>query len=330
MDQEKRKRVVVMGGGTGTYTVLTGLKRTCAVDLTAIISMADNGGSSGTLRDELGVLPPGDLRQAIVALAETEDKTRTLFMHRMSEGTLNGHPLGNLLISTLSAILEDPIKAIAEVCRILNVQGKIIPVTTQATDLTVHLEDGEVINGEHAIDNATEPRAAIRHCKLTSPVDVNPDALEAIRTADLIVLGPGDLYTSVIPILLVDGIKEALAESKGRLTYIVNLMTKRGQTDGFKVSHFRDVVQAHCDPAKIRNIIVNTEVPSDELLALYEKEGEFLVQDDLVKVHLQRISRWPLISNEVTEPVKGDVLRRSLFRHDPNALAAAILSFIRE
>lgn len=335
LQRPRKKQIVVLGGGTGTYTVLTGLKHSEAmqrevINLTAVITTADNGSSSGILRDELGVLPQGDLRQAVLALAREDDAAlRERFNRRLGDKSLEGHPVGNLFMASLEALLGDPLEMIREASRIFKVCGRIIPVTTKATDLSVRLEDGSLIKGEHAIDTASGSRSPIRDCFLNGSVEANPDALEAIKGADMVVMGPGDLFTSVIPVLLVPGVTQALAEAKA-VTYVVNLMTKRGQTDGFAASRFRSTVQAYADPAKIHNVIVNTEAVSDDILKQYEKEGEFLVVDDLVRQPLQKIVRAPLIANGVIQPVQGDRLRRSLIRHDPHELARAILALIRE
>lgn len=333
MEEKIRRRIVVMGGGTGTYTALSGLNDRDVVDLTAIVTMADNGGSSGILRDELGVLPPGDMRQALLALADPDKipNVRERFNHRLEEPTLHGHPVGNLLLASLEALLGDPIGAIEEASRILGVRGRIIPVTTHASHLAVRLQNGEEVEGEHSIDVTSEKfRSPIADCYLKPAMEANPKAIEAILAADLIVIGPGDLFTSVVPVLLPVGITQALAKTKGKIVYIVNLMTKRGQTDKYTATRFREVVLRYCEPAQIEFVIVNVEVPSDDLLKTYEQEGEELVKDDLEKMPLQRICREKLISDELMKPQHGDVLRRSLIRHDSHCLARAILSLIRE
>jgi uncharacterized cofD-like protein len=330
------KKIVALGGGTGTHTVMSGLKRFddedehFKLDLTAIVSMADDGGSSGVLRDEMGVLPPGDIWQALTALSNAEAEWREVLNYRFTEGGLNGHRMGNLFLAALEKCHGDPIEGIRAAHKLLNVRGKVIPITREPMHLKAELIDGSVLRGEHEIDNAGHSRSPIRECVLDTPVDANPEALEAIRAADIIVIGPGDLYTSVIPVLLVNGVTTALAESKGKIVYVVNLMTKRGQTDGFTSTKFRDVISRYCHPAPLHYVIQNGSVPSDQLLRRYAEEGEELVFDDLLRIPLQRICREKLISPEIMEPVPGDVLRRSLIRHDPRALARAILSFVRE
>lgn len=312
-----------MGGGTGTFTVLTGLKH-YPVDLSAIVSIADNGGSTGILRDELGVLPPGDTRQCLVALSAGDDLLRSLFNYRFSEGSLNGHNFGNLFLSALEKVTGDSLSAVREAHRILNVKGRVIPVAAKATHLFAELEDGEVVEGEHAIDQLEGDRAPIARCFLSPAVNANPDAIEAIESADAIVIGPGDLYTSLMPILLVDGIREALARSNGKRLYVLNLVTKHGETDGYSASMYVDVIARALKPGSLDKVLVNTEQPPASILARYEKAAESAVLDNL-ELDSPRIIRAPLLSNDIQEPKPGDQLKRSLLRHDPIKLAEVIL-----
>lgn len=320
----KRKKIVVMGGGTGTFTVLSGLKH-YPVDLSAIVSIADNGGSTGILRDELGVLPPGDTRQCLVALSAGDDLLRNLFNYRFAEGSLSGHNFGNLFLSALEKVTGDSLSAVREAHRILSVKGRVIPVAAKATHLFAELEDGQVVEGEHAIDELEGERAPIARCFLSPTVTANPDAVQAIESADAIVLGPGDLYTSLMPILLVDGIAEALARSKGKRLYVLNLVTKHGETDGYTGSMYVDVITKAFKPANLDTVLVNTEHPPASILARYEKAAEGPVIDDLQDASLQ-VVRTSLLSNDIQEPKPGDHLKRSLLRHDPIKLAEAILS----
>lgn len=325
-----KKKIVVLGGGTGTFTVLSGLKNH-DVDLAAIVSVADNGGSTGILRDELGVLPPGDIRQCLVALSADGDVLRNLFTYRFSEGSLSGHSLGNIFLSALEKISGDPISAINEAQRILKVKGRVIPVSSQASNLFAELEDGKVVQGEHAIDNVKEARSPIQRCFLSPSVKANPEAVKAITEANLVILGPGDLFTSLVPVLLVDGIASAIAKTRGKIVLIINLVTKHGQTDGFTAKKLCDVVNQYISPVKIDYAIVNSAKPSLEILKRYKKQDEYLVQDDL------RGSKWPfkviraaLLQNASVSPTVGDQLRRSLVRHDPKKLARTILTLLRD
>lgn len=320
----KSKKIVVMGGGTGTFTVLTGLKH-YPVDLSAIVSIADNGGSTGILRDELGVLPPGDTRQCLVALSAGDDVLRSLFNYRFTEGSLSGHNFGNLFLSALEKVSGDPLSAVREAHRILNVKGRVIPVAAKATHLFAELEDGKVIEGEHAIDEMEGERAPIARCFLSPAVDANQEAIMAIEQADAVVIGPGDLYTSLMPILLVNGIPEALAHTRARRIYVLNLVTKHGETDGYSASMYTDVIAKAIAPAPVDAVLVNTERPPESILERYDKAHEHPVADDLSQKSIQ-VLRSPLISKDIQEPKPGDHLHRSLLRHDPIKLAEAILA----
>lgn len=318
-----KKRVVVLGGGTGTFTVLSGLKHH-DIDVTAVVSVADNGGSTGILRDELGVLPPGDIRQCLVALSADGDVLRSLFTYRFHEGSLAGHNFGNLFLSALEKVSGDPLSAIREAQRILQIKGRVIPVSGRASNLFAELEDGSLVEGEHAIDETEEGRSPIQRCFLSPSVPANPEALKAIEEADLLVLGPGDLYTSLIPVLLVDGVAKTIASSHGKRVFITNLVTKQGQTDGFSAKTFCDVVLRHIFPGTIDIVLLNSSTPSASVVERYEKQGEHLVVDDLRETPFE-VRRAPLLAQQIVEPKPGDVLRRSFLRHDSQKLATAIV-----
>lgn len=318
-------RVVVMGGGTGTFTILSGLKHH-PIDLRVIVSIADNGGSTGILRDELGVLPPGDIRQCLVALSQEDDVMRRLFTYRFSEGSLSGHNAGNIFLSALEKIAGDPLSAVVEAQRILNVRGHVIPVSAQAANLCAELQDGSIVCGEHEIDEPDTERAPIQRCYLSPMVTANPEAIHAIETADLIVLGPGDLYTSVIPVLLVDGIAKALERTQAQRVYVLNLVTKKGQTDGYSAQRFCEAIRHVIAPTRLDAVLVNTGVPPRQILDRYEQLQERVVADDLGDD--PSIVRASLISDDFYEPGKGDVLRRSLLRHDPKKLANEIMKLL--
>lgn len=317
-----RKQITVLGGGTGTFTVLTGLKKH-PIDLSAIVSMSDGGGSTGILRDEMGVLPPGDLRQCLVALSEADQELRDLFLYRFSNESLAGHNFGNLFLSALEKIVGDPIKAVEAAHRILRVEGHVIPVSSVASNLTATLEDGTKLNGEHHIDERATLRTPIKTCELNPPVQANPDALEAIKNADAIVISPGDLFTSIIPVLLVDGIAQALSQTQATIVYVVNLVTKPGQTDGFNTERHISTLSTYLkrDPDVI---IMNSAKPSHALKERYEAQGERLVEGS-ADAERYRIISAPLIADAIQEQTVNDRLTRSLLRHDPDRLALAIL-----
>lgn len=327
MKQTQRPRIVVLGGGTGTFTILSGLKK-FLVDLIAIVGMADNGGSTGILRDELGVLPAGDVRQCLVALSEGDSALRALFNYRFTEGSFEGHNFGNLFLSVLEKISGDSLSAVREAQRILDVRGSVIPVTARACNLYAELTDGSIVVGEHAIDDCQKDRAPIRRCFLNPSAKANQEALAALRAADVIILGPGDLYTSIIPVLLVEGIAEALAESSARIIYIANLMTKRGQTDGYTTTAFCRVMSDYIRPATLHAVLVNDAPLPEDIIARYGTMGEFVVVDDLSSEEGFQIYRTDLVTQQATQITPGDRLRRSLLRHDSEKLAEAVLKLI--
>ncbi|MEK9178813.1 MAG: gluconeogenesis factor YvcK family protein [Patescibacteria group bacterium] len=324
---KKRKKIVVIGGGTGTFVALTGLKRH-PYDLTAIVTMMDSGGSSGRLRDELGVLPPGDIRQCIVALSTSTRLLRKMFNYRFEEGGLTGHTFGNIFLSTLEKSTGSIKKAIEEVGKILRIQGEVVPVTFDKTELCVELADGRIIKGETHIDvvEGVEKRARIKDAFLTPKVSANPDAVSAILNADFVLIGPGDLYTSIIPNLLVKGIKEALSKTSGKVVFVLNLMTKHGQTTDYSAKEHLSDLQKYIGDKTIDYILVNSKKPNNKALVWYEEYGEEPVKDDLPTK--KNIIRRDLISSFILGQNPGDELKRSIIRHSPKKLADEVNSLV--
>jgi uncharacterized cofD-like protein len=317
-----RPKIVVIGGGTGTFVALSGLKK-YPVDLTAVITMMDSGGSSGKLRDELGVLPPGDVRQSLVALAKSSKLLRDMFNYRFIEGGLKGHTFGNIFLSTLAKTTGSMKQAIEEVGKILRIQGRVVPVTYEKSDLCVELEDGKIIEGETHIDEMKkrERRAKIVKAYLKPQIKANPDAQEAIKNADVILIGPGDLYTSIIPNLLVSGIAKALKESKAKKIYVLNLMTKHGQTTQYAASdHVKDL-EKYIGSHILNMVLVNKRQPKEEALAWYKDYQEYPVADDLHDASGYKVIRENLIKDVIIEKEAADNLKRSIIRHDPEKLA---------
>lgn len=320
-------KIVVVGGGTGSHTVLTGL-RNRAVDVSAVVSMMDSGGSSGRLRDEYGFLPPGDARQCLVALAGDDDSAtmlRSLFTYRFHarlgnnhQGSLDGHNLGNLFISALTEITGSVESAYGWAARLLGARGQVIPVTTSNVHLCAQLTDGHVVLGEAAIDVPREHHdAQVDYVYLDHPAYPTPAAIQALRAADLVVLGPGDLYTSLIPNLLVDGITEAIAGASHRV-FVVNLMTKPGESDHFRASTFVKCLQSYLAPARLDAVLINTAVPDDQVLLRYAREGAQPVEvdmDEMCNLQVEVIAR-PLASV------------KHLVRHDPHALADCLIEWL--
>lgn len=321
------KKVVVLGGGTGNFVVLRGLKN-YDVQLSAIVSMADDGGSTGILRDELGVLPPGDVRQCLVALSDSSRLMRSLMSYRFERGGLEGHSFGNILLSALEKVTGSFESAIEEAGRILNIKGKVIPVTTNKVRLKMVLNDDTVLDGEGEVCTSRILDIGYKGIYLEPLPKADVHALEAIRHADLIIVGPGGLYSSLIPSLLVEGVREALCESKARKVFVVNLMNKIGQTTCYKVSdHLREIV-SFVGRDIFDHIIVNGGVPVQDLLERYEKEAA-LVTNDLDDA---RILFANLLEDGMSARDPHDVLarHRTLIRHDAHKLAKVLMGIVEK
>ncbi len=306
-------RIVALGGGTGLSTLLRGLKR-YSVNITAVVTVFDDGGSSGRLRRDLGVLPPGDIRDCLVALAESEPLMTQLFEYRFQSGAFDGHPFGNLFIASLVGVTGDLEQAVKEASKVLNIRGRVLPATLQDVVLCAEYEDGTVVEGESQIPLA---RRRIRRVFL-KPEDVPalPDVLEAIAEADLILIGPGSLFTSVIPTLLVRGVADAVRAATVPRIYICNVMTQPGETDGFTAPDHVRALTAAAGPGLVTYALVNTQTPtSAPLRRRYEAEGSVPVAADRTRLESLglHIVGEALISEE------------ELLRHDPERLAAVVM-----
>lgn len=327
----KIQKIVTIGGGTGSYAALLGLKK-YPVKLTAVVTMTDSGGSSGKLRDELGVLPPGDIRQCLVALAESPKLLRDMFNYRFEEGGLKGHSFGNIFLSVLEKNTGSMKKAISEVGKILRIKGNVVPVTFDKSDLCVELSDGTTIAGETHIDvlEKMEKRARIVRAFLKPSADLNGDAKDAILDADAIIIGPGDLYTSIIPNLLVNDFVSTVKKSRGVRIFVMNLMTKHGQTTSYKASdHLKDLEQ-YLGEGVIDYVLVNEKMPRKSTLSWYQEYEEFPVLDDLGQTKKYNIIRKNLIRDVIVKADANDELRRSIIRHDPERLAVELLKIINK
>jgi len=322
-------KVVTIGGGTGSYASLMGLKKH-PLKLTAIVNMIDDGGSSGKLRDELGVLPPGDIRQCLVALSESSKLLRDMFSYRFEEGGLKGHSFGNIFLSTLEKQTGSMKKAIAEVGKILNIKGSVVPVTFTKSNLCVDLADGKTIIGETHIDvlEKKEKRAKIVKAYLSPKTTINQDAKNAILNADYILIGPGDLYTSIIPNLLVTGVCAAIKKSKAKKIYVLNLMTKYGQTTNYKASEHVKILEEYLSGGILDFVLVNITLPKKKVLSWYEEYHELPVEDDFRGILKFKIVRKDLIKDMIIKKTYSDELRRSIIRHDSTKLAAEIMDLI--
>lgn len=316
------KKIVVIGGGTGNFSVLRGLKN-YKVDLSAIVSMADDGGSTGILRDELGVLPPGDVRQCLVALSNSSSMMRSLMNYRFENGGLGGHSFGNLLLSALEKVTGSFEKAVEEMGKILFIRGKVIPVTTHQVRLKMLLNDRRLLEGEKEVYLSQDIDQGYKSIYLEPFPKANPHAIDEIMNSDMIVIGPGGLHTSLIPNLLVEGVSEALRNSQAKKTFVVNLMNRKGQTTGFKVSDYLKEISRFIGKDIFDYILVNNQKPSQELIEVYAEEGE-LVENDVKE---DRVISIPLLG-EPKEAPRKDLIKRSLIRHDPKKLAQGLMKIV--
>ncbi len=319
------KRIVTVGGGTGSYVTLSGLKYIPDIAITALVTMADDGGSTGVLRDELGVLPPGDVRQCLIALSAHDTVLRKVMGYRFSEGSLSGHSFGNIFLAVLEKVSGDFAKGVEIASEILNIKGRVIPITNDKAELVMTLSNGTDLFGENSINHATVQHDGVANISYKHPVQLNDHAREALLLADAIVLGPGNYYCSVLPNILVEGFKEALHETKAKIIFPVNLTNKLGHTMHWGVTQYVE----HLESILGRNVdvvLINTERPSDEQVATYAlKEGDgVLVIDDYKG---DNAVRAPLLSHALIEEQPGDVIAslRSFIRHSSRRLAHAIM-----
>lgn len=318
----KNPKIVILGGGTGLSVVLRGLK-TISDQITAIVTVADDGGGSGVLREDLGMLPPGDIRNCIIALANTEPVMEKLLQYRFPEGQLKGQSFGNLFIAAMNGVFGNFEMAIKEMSNILAVTGKVLPMTLEDVQLFAKLEDGTVIKGESNIPHKVE--------ELGSPIDhifIKPvakplqEALEAIEEADIIILGPGSLYTSVMPNLLVKGIAQQLYKSNALKVYVPNIMTQPGETDGYDVIQHIDAILKHTKQDIVDCVIVNNGKMTEGTLAKYKKDGSVPVYlNDEQRIILENMHIKFIESNLVD-------ISKNYIRHDAKELSLQIMKLL--
>ena len=305
---DKGPRIVAVGGGTGLSTLLRGLKK-YSDHITAVVTVADDGGSSGRLRRELGVLPPGDFRQCIAALAEAEPLMTELFQYRFDQGTgLDGHSFGNLFIVAMSGITGNFERALRESSRVLAVRGQILPSTVENVTLCAELDDASFVEGESKLPHGPAPikRAYLR----PSDAAAFPEALKAIAEAELIILGPGSLYTSIMPNLLVEGIASAIRQAKGTKVYVCNVASQPGETDGYNLSKHVESLESHVGKGLFSYVLAN-----DHLVALPEEWHVNAIDIDGASLNRPGLR---VITADVIDEERPT-------RHDPSKLAAAII-----
>ncbi len=307
-------KIVAVGGGTGLSTMLKGIKK-ITNNITAVVTVGDDGGSSGRLRQEMGILPPGDIRNCIAALADDEDLVTKLFQYRFKTGEgLEGHSFGNLFLTALCSITGNMVRAVQESSKVLNIRGRVLPSTLDDMKLSAEMEDGTIVEGESNIPETGKKIKRLftvpSHCK---PL---PEVIQAIKEADLIILGPGSLYTSVIPNLLIKEISEAISKSSAKKIYVCNIMTQPGETTGYSASDHIQAILDHAGyPDMVQAVLVNNSLP-DDLSPDYEKSNSFPVVVDIDAIKAKNIN---VVATRLYE--END---QKYVRHSPSRLARAI------
>lgn len=318
--ENNEAKVVVIGGGTGLSTMLRGLKQYTS-HITAIVTVGDDGGGSGKLREDLGMLPPGDIRNCILALADTEPLMEDLLQYRFTEGSLKGQCFGNLFLAAMAGISENFEDAVQKMSSVLAVKGKVLPVTLDDMKLVAELENGEIIEGESKIPSEVIVRNTRIKKIAIKPIDAKPleEAIKAINNADVIIMGPGSLYTSIIPNLLVKGIPEAICKSPAKKVYISNVMTQPGETDGFKVSNHLKVLMDYGVAENIDYVIANNGIIPPDIKEKYAKENAELVVLD-----------YENISNLNVNVIEADLIKitKRYVKHNAEKLAELIMKNI--
>lgn len=324
----KQVRCVVIGGGTGSFSVLSGLKQHVS-DIAALVNMADDGGSTGILRDELDVLATGDVRQCLVALSEAPEELRNLFNFRFQEGSLAGYSFGNLFLSAVEKMNNDFGSAIRMAGDVLRIKGEVLPITLDNVRMTATWQDGTLVKGQDRM-NITHfvAEKGVPDLHLEPDGNINPSADRAIRQADIIVVAPGDIYTSLGPLFIVEGVAEALAATQAKIVYVCNLIVKPGHTSSFTVADHAAEIERFAGGPILDYVLYNTGVPDPQMFKKYARKGEVLVEADtreLVAAHYESYGR-PLVAENAVTASPGDTLaqHRSYIRHDPIALADAI------
>ena len=313
--------IVTIGGGSGQFALLSGLRQLAGIRISAVVSMMDSGGSTGRLRDELGTLPPGDILKCILALSPHQEVARSIFQKRFKKDRrLKGHNAGNMLLTMLSRYTGSFPAGVQALAEILDVKGEILPVTIDRATLVAELTDGSRIYGESAIDTPRgHQRETIRDVYLvphhSDTISVYPPVLRAIADADIVILGPGDLFTSIIPNLLVPGLREKLAEVSAPIYQVINIMTKFGETNHFQACDFIATLESFTG-RKITAAIVNNQRPEDRLLKLYRQQKSEFVDIGFVE------DRCRIIAEDLLE-TSGDIIR-----HDPQKLANLIARIV--
>lgn len=313
-------RIVAIGGGTGLSTMLRGLKEYTS-NITAIVTVADDGGGSGILRESLGMLPPGDIRNCLVALANTEPLMEELMQYRFKDGDLKGQSFGNLFIAAMNGISSNFLEAIKKMSDVLAVQGKVYPVTLENVTLCAKLDDGTIIKGESKIPYEVLERSSKIDKVFLEPINPKPleEALVAIENADCIVIGPGSLYTSVLPNLVIKEIAERIKKSKAIKIYVSNIMTQPGETDDYTLSEHVKAIEKHCGKGLVEFVIANNGKVPEFYYEKYKKDGQYMVVNDIKNLP-ENI--------KVIEEDLVDINKYGYLRHNTKKLAETIMKII--
>ncbi|MFH1978298.1 MAG: YvcK family protein [Candidatus Aenigmatarchaeota archaeon] len=328
IDEEDKLKIVAIGGGTGLPIILEGLKNR-NIDITAIVTVTDSGRSSGVLRKELNVLPPGDIRNCLISLSNSEKLMRDLFQYRFDNGSLEGHSFGNLLITVLSKVTGSFEQSIKEVSKILQLKGKVLPSTLMNTHICAELEDGRIVEEEFNVRERNKSRIKKVFLKPENAKPVS-EAIVAIREADIIIMGPGSLFTSIIPNLLVDELPEAIVNSSAKKIYVCNMMTQPGQTDNFKASEHVKEIMKYLNKTKKNGldcVIINNKLPSTEVIESYKKEGADIVENDLEEIDKLGVN---VLQADLLEDLNAKRTiweKQDLLRHDSNKLTKTIIDY---
>lgn len=310
-------KVVTIGGGTGLSVLLRGLKK-YPLEITAVVTVADDGGSSGKIRSDMNIPSPGDIRNVIAALSDVEPYLEKMFQYRFDSGEIKGHPVGNLMIAAMTDIHGDFSTAVKVMSRILNVRGTVLPTTNDIATLNAVLSTGEIIRGESSI---TEAGGVIDHVYITpSRVKPNEDVLKAIEEADYIIMGPGSLYTSIIPNLVISKVSEKIRESNAKKIYVCNVMTQHGETDNYSVSDHIIAINKHVEENIFDLVIANSREFDDSILSKYHKEKQEPVKIDQEKIEELGIK---LIKNHDVGIVDNNTIR-----HNADKVSELIYDYI--
>ncbi len=323
-------KITVIGGGTGSTTVLEGLKKKKDLDLNVIVGMMDDGGSNAVVRDEFGLLPLSDLRKSIIALSQENENQmlRNLFTYRFSQGDgLKGHTLGNLLMIGMTEITGSEVEAIEMFKYFFSVTGNIIPVTLDKVHLVAEYDDGSKVVGEHLIDEPEDDKKIVKFY-FDKNAQAYQGAIDTIMSSDYIIIGPGDLYTTTLANIIVDGIPQALQKTKAKLIFISNLMSKKGQTRGLTLESMLSLVEGYIG-RKFDYVLVNNGRIPQKAYQRYIEQGEHIFKDNL-KENGREVIRVDLVANSVIKKDKGDTLDRSLVRHDPDKVANELYKIFRK